>query len=239
MKISEFFLKLVRKIFFIQNNLREENNPKKLSALNYSKHPMTKNKIVAGASINFSLELEKNKNTIKEEIKRLAKRYIENPSALLDIAAEKGAKTYFVKKADIRLGIIKEQEGFILPKKGIEGFYLNLIGPKKISNKSKAMFIFEDKDPDIYTILYNFYKWYSYEKGLPGFTGEYADKIKNLDELEKMNFDNLTYDEIIGLKQAIERDKDALDFATTVVQELKGAKNAYEVLKNNDNGASI
>ena len=51
--------------------------------------------------------------------------------------------------------------------------------------------------------------------------------------------DKLTYEQIINLKHAIQRDKEASEFVLDFMKEFEGSKNAFNIMKNKDNGANI
>ena len=59
--------------------------------------------------------------------------------------------------------------------------FINLLTEQKVSFKTDAIFIFEDEKLSIYSLLYEFYKWYSYKMALPGFDEESYSKVKNID----------------------------------------------------------
>lgn len=237
---KNFFSEFINNLFSLQERYLEGKYQKKLNALNYSKDSMLKSHMVSGASLTLSSELEKSKQKIKDDVKKIAKENLDKLENLLSYAENKGTKFYRIKNARKFLKLIKEEEGLILPKKGISALYLNFLTSKKISLKTDSLFIFEDENLSAYNILYNFYKWYAYQFKLPGFEEESLSKIKNLDELEKEeNLENLTYSDIMSIKQAIARDKEAMEFVLSFMKEIEGSKNAYNNLKNKDNGASL
>lgn len=231
---KNFLQKIIDKIFNIQDSFL---NKKKM--LEYSENSLLKNKTANGIHLTLSAKLEDAKKKVDDEVKNLAKEHVKNPEELLKIALNEGVKTYVIKNAEILLKPIGEAEGFIIPKKGLNALYLNFLTKKELSFKTEPLFVFEDVKISIYTILYNFYLWYSYKTGLPGFD-ENMIKVKNLNVLEKeTKIKNFKYEEIMKLKQSIARDRDAMNFVMKFTKEIEGSKNAYNNLKNKDDGANI
>lgn len=223
--MQKTILKLINFFFKIQEKFLE----KKYN----TKNSMYKTQLTSSATLTLSGALEETKNQIKNEIKSLAKNGLDE---LIKYAKENGACFYYSKNAKKILKPIDETTGIIFPKKGIKAFYLNLFFAKKISFKTNTIFIFENEKLSPYDILYNFYKWYAYNSKLPGFEDENLSEIKNLDKLEN-NIEKLNYKDIMGLKQAIARDREAMQFTLDFIKENEGFKNAYNKLK--DNGANL
>lgn len=231
------FLEFIKNIILNQENFGiKKHSSKKLSFV--KKDAMSKNIITSNASLTFSVELEKNKKKVREEVSKIAKENLNNLENILLYAKERGTKFYLIKNAKKLLSLIKDQPGFILPKKNFEALFINLLTEKRVSFKSNEMFIFENEKLTIYTVLYEFYKWYSYKMELPGFDEGTVLKVKNIDSLENsQSIENLSYEEIIKIKEAINRDKEAMEFVMSFMKEVEGAKNAFENLK--DDGTSI
>ncbi len=237
--MKKFILDFINKIFALQEKYLEGKYQKKMNALNFNKKDsMSKNIMTSGASLTFSVELEKNKQKVRNDVTKLAKENLDNLYNLLEYAKQRGAKFYSIKNAKKLLSLIKEEPGLIFPKKGKEALFINLLTEQKVSFKTDAIFIFEDEKLSIYSLLYEFYKWYSYKMALPGFDEESYSKVKNIDELENPEtIETLSYDDIIKLKQAISRDREAMEFVMSFMKEIEGAKKAFENLK--DDGANI
>ena len=224
--------KITDKIFEIQDIFLKKKYGK---TLEYSSS-MIKNKAANGITLTLSSKLEDIRKEIYDNVKKLAKENSDNLFKLFEISKNEGAKFYILKNADILLKPISEKQGFIAPKKGFPALYLNLLTSKTFSFKSNEIFVFENEKLSPYSLIYNFYMWYSFKKGLPGFQEE-ALIIKNIEKND--NFDNLKYEEIMELKQALNRERDALKFTVDFMKEYEGSKNAYEKLKDKENGANI
>lgn len=73
---------------------------------------------------------------------------------------------------------------------------------------------------------------------MPGFDEKTLSEFKNIYNYET-SLDKLTYEQIINLKHAIQRDKEASEFVLDFMKEFEGSKNAFNIMKNKDNGANI
>ena len=95
------------------------------------------------------------------------------------------------------------------------------------------MFVLRPLKVDIYYMLHQFYQWYSYKMGMPGFDKKERENLKQLfktlstDEMSK-----LTLGEIIDLKETIERDKEAIDFVINLSLEYESSKKAVNKIRN-------
>ena len=146
----------------------------------------------------------------------------------------KGANTpvYKIKNADKILSLINEQEGFILPQSGFKALYLNIVLNKKISFKTKEMFVLRNMEVNSYAIAYQFYNWYGYKMKLDGFEQETQKKFKNIFEICETNkIDELSFEEILELKSAIKRDIEAIDFVKNLAVKNQMAKKNLQKIK--------
>ena len=230
--IKRFIAKIIEKFFIFQEKFLEKKYSRKKINLK-SSNSMSKSHITSGVNLTLNSKLEENKKNLEEKIKLLAKENLDN---LLEYTEKNGAKVYFVKNAKKLLNPIREKVGFIIPKKGFSAFYLNLFLNKKISFKTKPIFVFEREKLSGYKILYNFYLWAAYDFNMPGFNENFK---KNIEELENLDFSTLNYNEIMNLKDAINIEKDALKFSLSFMKELEGAKTAYSALLNKDDGINL
>lgn len=161
-----------------------------------------------------------------EKVEKILDKYSSDPKKLVQYI--KGANTdiYIVKNPNKILSKIKEEQGFIMPQKGLSALYLNLILNKKISFKTPEMFVIE-RDFSSYLFAYEFYKWYCYKTGVKGYEKETQDKYKNL---FSTNTDELTFDEIIELKTAIKRDIEAIDFVKNYSRKHSQSSKVYKTI---------
>ena len=133
--------------------------------------------------------------------------------------------------------LINEEEGFITPAKGVKAFILNLFVNltcyKKlvISFKSNGMFILRPLNIDMYYMIHQFHKWYSFELGLPGFDFVDQQNFKRIFKtLSQEDITNLSIQEIISLKESIARDIEANDFVVNLSKEYETSKKLHNKL---------
>ena len=186
--------------------------------------------MAATLTINSSAK-EKTKAN-RERIEKILDLYYKDPKKIFDYI--KGAKTpvYIIKKADKILNFINEDEGFILPKKGFEAFYLNLILNKKFSLRTSEMFVMRSYNVNIYALIYQFYNWYCYKMKLDGYENETQEQFKHVFEIcETSKIDELSFNEILGLKSAIRRDIEAIEFVQQFAKKKTMAKKNLDKIK--------
>ena len=125
----------------------------------------------------------------------------------------------------------------ITPLEGIEALYINIITNSGFSFKSKPMFIMRNGSIDPYYMVHQFYKWYAMEMKLPGFDFMSQKIFKIYLNSDGALLSNLNLDEMIGLKEAINRDREATDFAIQLAKTMEGSKKVLEKMQKN--GANI
>ena len=100
------------------------------------------------------------------------------------------------------------------------------------------MFLLNEGEVDKYAMIHQFYKWYAMKINMPGFDSTSQENFrKYIDEKSYLQPDNLDIDDIIGLKEAIARDVDAITFVENIAQKTDGSKNAMKKLT--DGGTSV
>lgn len=175
--------------------------------------------------------------------KNIVKKYLNNPDGMLEYIKEHGTAVYKLDYADVILDFIKEEEGFILPKKGFKALYLNLVllfSGKKITGSlfsTEGMFVLRNISVNIYTMLHQFHKWMSFKMNLPGCDDETQELLRDM-MYNRTDSGMMSVDEILSLKEAIARDREAIDFVLGLARETEGAKNALNRLKD-EGSASI
>lgn len=204
----------------------------------------TKTHINASETLTITSDTNKILDTITSEVINIVKTCETDPKKLLDFVQDHGTPVYRIKNADKILKRIKEEEGFISPISGLKAFYLNfftaLLSEKrlKFSFKPEAMFVLKDAEPSIYFILHQFYLWYGYTKGLPGYDEKSRSLLKaHIDVMSESDVNGMSVEEIIGLKEAIARDREAAEFVIQLAKESSGAKKALEKMQ--QGGANI
>ena len=225
-------IKLFDKIYAIQekkHKKRMEKLNKKILSGNICGQ---KQHTINGATLSIKDENYQKDKVNQEKIEKLIENHINEPQKLFDFI--KGAKTpiYKIKNADKILAKINEQEGFILPKKGLKALYLNLILNKKIAFETSEIFVLRSYDVNIYAFIYQFYNWYCYKMKLSGFENDTQEYFKHIFEICETNkIDLLNYEEILNLKSAIKRDIEAIDFVKKMAQKFSMQKKNLEKIK--------
>ena len=178
------------------------------------------------------------RNMLNAHVTPIIKANVKTPEKLLDYIEKNGTKVYKINNADKILSAIGEFEGFITPIRGLKALYLNLILEKKVSFFTDEMFVLRDLPIDIYVMAHQFYKWYGWKIKMPGYDNKTQENFKKIWEFEKEdNVKGLTYNELANLKEAIQRDIEAIDFVINLAKENDGAKKGFENLQNG--GADI
>ena len=235
--MSEMLKKI--KYFFLA--LKEKDLQEKLKKTTKKSFTNKTSKKVIGGAADLILNSETLKlvDEVKENVSSIVKKTNCNPDELL--AYVKAAKTpvYKIANADKILNLIKEEEGLIYEKRGIEAFYLSMVTGRGISFKTPAMFVLRDGVIDKFYMLHNFYRWYSLKSGLPGFEPDVQQNFKtflfdNSDDAMK----RFSMEEIISLKEAIARDQEATAFVLEYTKQVDGSKKVIDKIKN-DGGANI
>ena len=206
----------------------------KLSSTNST----SKTVLSTGVTMTLNAETEKNKELVKKNVSDIVKSCNNDPDKLLAFIESKGTKVVKLDNADKLLAAIKEEEGLVTELKGIEAFYINLITNSGFSFKSKPMFIMRNGNIDPYYMAHQFYKWYALEMKLPGFDFISQKLFKIYLNSDEAILSNLNLDEMTGLKEAINRDQEATDFALEIAKSKEGSKKVLDKMKN-DGGANI
>ena len=207
-------------------------------------HSTSKKVFTEGSSLEITAKTEDTKEKLKEDLEKVLKTFKNNPDKILDFIEIKGTPVYRIRNANKLLSFINLEEGFITDKKGFKGLYINLLisflskKKVKLSLTSDTMFLLGLGAVDPYYMIQQFHKWYAAKLNLPGFdeiSQENFQKFLNPSKDEEIK--ELTIEEIIGLQEAIARDKEAIDFVVEQAQKTQGSKEALEKLK--DGGAEI
>lgn len=196
------------------------------------------------ASLVLTSETEKNKIKLDNSIKTILKKYQNDPDKLLEFVEKNGTKVYKIPFANKILSIIGYEEGFVGKTTGFKALYLNCIIPMlakeniKFSFKTEPMFILRNLQLDKYCMIQQFHKWYAMKLNLPGFDSESQNNFqKFLNSNDDENIKLLSVEEILGLKEAIARDVEAINFIVDLAKSTSGSKNALK--KMTTGGASV
>lgn len=239
--MEKFIKKITELIFNFQEKYYAKKYETALQNVQYSsKNSTTKTHTQAGIKLILNSKTEQNKKKLDEEVKNLVKQNLKHPEKLLEYIEQNGTKIYKIPFADKLLKFVGEEEGFITPILGINALVLNLILEHKFAFKTAPIFVFGDKEINLYTMVHQFHKWYGYKMQLPGFDEAAQQKFKKIWEYEiDANVQTLTYEEIVSLKEAIARDIEAINFVTKLAKEQDGAKKVFENIKDKKDETNI
>ncbi len=204
-----------------------------------AKNQTTKTFLASNVMITLTSETETNKELVLKTVGEIVSEVKNNPYMLLEYVKTHNTKVVKLPNADKILALINEDEGLVCELKGLEALYINILTDNGFSFKSKPMFILREGEIDPYYMLHQFYKWFSLYRGLPGFDYK-SQKLfrKYLNAADIKGLENLTLDEMTGLKEAIARDNEAIGFTVNYAKSIDGSKNVLEKIKT-DGGANI
>ena len=231
---------MFQKLIYLFLQIQERALTKKLNKhLKRSSSNSTSKTILSkGITMTLNAETEKNKELVKKNVSDIVNSCNNDPAKLLAYIESKGTKIIKIDNADKVLAIIKEEEGLVTELKGIQALYINIITNSGISLKSKPMFIMRNGNIDPYYMDHQFYKWYALEMKLPGFDFISQKLFKIYLNSDDAILSNLNLDEMTGLKEAINRDQEATNFALEIAKAKEGSKKVLDKMKN-DGSANI
>lgn len=227
------------KYFFLSQ--KEKNLQQKLKDTTKRSYTNKTSKNVIGGAADLIINGETLKliDDVKNNVYTIAKKTDCNPEEILGYI--KAAKTpiYKIDNADKFLNLIKEEEGFICEKRGMEALYLSIVTEQGFNFKTEPMFIMREGIIDKFYLLHHFYRWYSYKAGLPGFEYEAQKYLKKyLFENSDKFIKTLSMEKLMSLKEAIARDQEATTFVIDFMKEKEGSKKVLDKMKN-DGGANV
>jgi hypothetical protein len=232
---------LLKRIKYLILSFKEKDLKKKLKHTVKKSYSNNSSKLIysKGADLTLNSETLKIIENVKQEVTTIVKKTDAKPELLLDYIKMGKTKVYFNPFADKLLNLIKEEEGLIYEKQGLEALYLGLITGQGLKLKTEPMFIMRDGIIDKFYMLHNFYRWYSLKSNLSGFEYKVQKLFKKFLLDNSQNFiKNLTMEDIISLKEAIARDNEASEFVLTYTKQIDGSKKVLNKIKN-EGGANI
>ncbi len=190
-------------------------------------------------SIEINQEEIAKREKIEVDLRAILKKYKNNPEEIVQfIENTLNVKVYRIKNVKKVLKKITEEDGLITERTGLKALQLNWITKKRLGLKTETM-ILTDLEPDIYLLINSLHKWYTRKEGFPGFD-EKSQRLlkkfnkKNADKLIK----KLTIKQIQGLRDAIARDVQAIEFVEDYAKKNQGAKKALEKM-HTEKGANL
>lgn len=229
--------KLSIKIFEYIYKKQEEAHKKRMDRL---KKDIKRGGTIAGkkvhassaATLTINNKADETKKANQEKIEKIINSFLNEPKKFFDYISGAGTQVHIKKNADKFLSKIGEFEGFILPKTGASALYLNFFLNKKISSKTKEMFVISSYNVNPYAIAYQFYNWYCYKMGLDGYQVEAQEKLKHVFEIcESTKINSLSYSEVLELKSAVKRDIEAIEFVQKLARNKAMAKKNLDKIK--------
>lgn len=200
-------------------------------------------KINSCATLELNSKNQTTKTKLENDVKIILKKYSNDPEKLLNFVQKNGTKVYKIPFAKKLLAIVGFEDGFIGETSGFKAFYLNCIisafskEKKAISFNTKPMFILNNSTPDKYYTIQQFHKWYAMKLNLPGFDAQSQTNFQKFLNAPDSNIKELGIDEILGLKDAIARDVEAINFIVDMAKSNEGSQNAMK--KVTTGGASV
>jgi len=193
----------------------------------------------AAADLEINAQTQKIIEDIKNNVSAIVKQTNCDPEKLLDYIKAAKTPVYKIDNADKLLNLIHEEEGVIFEKSGLTALYLSIITGRKWSFKTPAMFILRNGVIDKFYMLHNFYRWYSMKSDLPGFEQGTQEKFKIfMNDEDETLFNRLSMADILSLKEAIARDREATDFVLEYTKQTEGSQNVIDKIKNSG-GADV
>ncbi|MDD3593114.1 MAG: hypothetical protein PHX18_00630 [Candidatus Gastranaerophilales bacterium] len=206
-----------------------------------NKHKSKKLFFSGHESLTISTSSEDKAKKITELTRNILKKYMNKPNLILKFMEAKGTKIVLAAHIAPVLKLLKYEEGFIPSHKGFGAFILNFA--VELSNKEKPsfsfiapdMFISIKKDVSLYLLAHHFHHWMAYQNQLPGYETDALCIFRHVINEPNPNFSSLSINEILSLKDVIERDKEAVEFVQEFVREHIGAKEKLTSALNGEN----
>lgn len=237
--MQNLLFKITDLILFINRILLEKKYRVKLGSKTNISVGTTKKVFLGDEVLEITSETLKNRDKLNAKVSKIVKENLKTPQKLFDYIEKNGTHVYKLNHADVILNFIKEEEGFVTELKGFKAFYLNfmisLLKEKKLSFKfyTPAMFVLRDMEVDPYYMSHQFYKWFGYKMKLPGYDYKTQENFKTtFKTLANQDISKLSLDEIVAVKEAINRDNEAIEFVLNLCRENSTSKKVlFKILK--------
>lgn len=157
-------------------------------------------------------------------------KYKNQPKMILKFMEKKGTKIILAKALAPLLKLLGYEEGFIPKHSGFKAFILNIA--ISISQQEKCnfaselpdLFIVCNEKLSLYFVAYQFHHWLAYKHRLPGYDSPTLNLFRSTFANKNANLSVLSINQVLSLKDAIDREKQAIDFVRKFVREQVGAK---------------
>lgn len=179
------------------------------------------------------LSISAKSENIEEEVTNTAynilQKYKNQPALILEYIKANGTNVVASQALSPLIKFLGYEDGFIPKHTSIKAFILNFAISRVTKEKPdfsmtlKDTFLICRKDLSLYFLAYQFHHWLSYKNNLPGYDYETLCLFRTTMNTNA-NLSVLDINQILSIKDAIDRDKQALDFVTKFVREQVGAK---------------
>lgn len=235
----------IQKFIYFFLALQEKALKKRLGRKFKRSYSNSTSKVVYGknCSLNLTVKTEQNKAKLKNDVEVILKKYGNNPEKLLKFIEKSGTCVYKIPYANKILKLIGLEEGLIGKISGLKALLLTaclsiMTKQALISTKTKPMFVLSDSTLNSYQVIQQFHKWYAMKLKLPGYDAEsQANFQKFMTSSKDEEIKDLSIEEILGLKEAIARDVEAINFVVSLAKGTDGSRSAMQKLTTG--GASV
>ncbi|MBQ8668341.1 hypothetical protein IJ472_01080 [bacterium] len=226
------------KYFFL--SLKEKDLQAKLQKTTKQSFTNKTSKHVLGTAADLTLNSQtlKTVEEVKENVTAIVKQTNCDPEQLLGYIKSTKTPVYRINNADKILNVLKEEEGLICEKRGLEAFVLGIVTGQGLKFKTEPMFLLRPGVIDKYYMLHHFYRWYSLKSDLPGFDYETQKRFKSYLFENNDDVKSLSMESIISLQEAVARDQEATEYVLGYTNSIEGSKQVIEKIKN-DGGANV
>lgn len=232
-------IKKIRRILSLYERQRRLRKARKIYSQTNVSDDLSKTIVSDGANVELNSKSKELINRVRTNVETIVNQVQCDSEKLLNYVKQKNTHVYYIAGAKNLLKYFGEEEGFIPEKDGIEGLYLSVLTMNGAKFHSEDMFVFGKNKPEKYTVLYNFYKWFSKKSGLKGFEEKTQNLLKKYyKNSTKLNTSGLNLEQIVNLQEAISRENEAIDFSLTYEKEHEVSKKLSEKISK-DNGANI
>ncbi len=232
--MQNLFRKVLYKLLSIQEKVLTLKLNKTLK--NSYSNKTSKTILSSTEHMTLNIETEKNKELVEKNVTDIVKSVQNTPIKLLEYIKTAGTKACKINNNILKL--LDEEEGMLFEQHGLKALIINILTQSGFALKSNPVYIITDKKIDTAHLIHQFYKWYAYRTGLPGFDFKAQKNFKKyLKNVNDKSLAKLSLEDTLALTEAVQRDKEATDFTISFIKKTEGAKNANK--KITEGGANI
>jgi len=212
-------------LLLIKNLFKKQENSDVICNLNKSKKLF----FTGHEELSISANTEAEADEVSKIAYNVLQKYKDKPHLILKFIEAKGTKVVLAPTLLPLLKFLGYDEGFIPKHSGnkarILNFAIQCTNKEKPNLKAEVsdLFITCKKDLSLYFLAYQFHHWLAYQHKLPGYDAETMSLFKNTFNT-KANMSMLSINQILSIKDAVDREKQAIDFVRKFVREQVGAK---------------